>query len=257
MINNPLNPMNPDPNQPSDPMNQSLGGNNPINPVYEETTHIPMMYKVILGVMGGVILIGLGLLIVFIMKANDSQERIDAEVNKALEARTEELKNSCELEKKDIRENPWAEFQGRPDFGTFKFTVPRDWAKYEYFDLNANVPYSLYFNPGIVMYDATQNIRANHSALEVSITKKVYAQEIKDLKEKIKNLKDPNATEETVTISNFSGSKFTYKDKELNRKVGVVILPYRDRAFFIKTDDYDAWNEKYYHPFWNSFALTP
>jgi len=254
-MNNPINPMNPQ--GPADPMGQSFETGGPTNPVYEETTHLSKLYKVIIAVMGFVIFILLILLIIFIMRSNTAQSRINAEVAKATEKKEKEIRDACELEKKDIRENPWADFKARDDFGTFKFTVPRNWAYYERFDINANNPYSLYFNPEIVRYDAAQNIREVHSALEVTITKKLYSQEIKDLKEKIKNAKDKSATEETVNISNFTGTKFTFKDKDFNRKVGVIILPYRDRAFFIKTDDYDQWNEKYYDKFWKSFALTP
>ncbi|MDO8507602.1 MAG: hypothetical protein Q7S53_03465 [bacterium] len=255
-MNDPMNPMQP-PQGPVDPMNQSFENNDPMHPVYEETTHLSKLYKIIIGVMGFVIFVLLILLIIFIVKSNDSQARINAAVEKATEKKEKEIRDACELEKKEIRENPWADFKAREDFGTFKFIVPRNWAYYEHFDINANNPYSLYFNPDMVRYDSNENIRETHAALEVTITKKLYAQEVKDLKEKIKNSKDKSATEETVNISNFTGTKFTYKDKDLGRKVGVIILPYRDRAFFIRTDDYDQWNDKYYDKFFKSFAITP
>lgn len=255
-MNNPMNPMNPQ--GPVDPMSQSLGDNNPIQPVYEETTHISKLYKVIVGVMGFVILLSLILLVVFVMKANTSQSSIDAIVEKAIGQKEKEVRDACELEKKDIRENPWTDFKAREDVvGRFKFTVPRNWANYEHFDINDNDPYTLYFNPEMVRYDASEDISKIHSALEVVITKSLYTAEVKDMKDRIKDSEDKTATEETVNISNFTGTKFTYKDKALKRRVGVVILPYRDRALFIKTDDYDQWNAKYYDKFYKSFALTP
>jgi|GEM_PF-1720604 len=273
-MNNPMNPMNPmgpqgpqgpggptqgpqNPQEPIDPMNQSLEQNQAIHPIYEETTKFQKLYKIIIGGMGLIILILTVLLIIFILKANQTEAKISARVEKAVEKKEKEIRDACELEKKEIRENPWMEFQARDDFGTFKFQIPRNWASYEYFDLNNNTPYSIYFNPDLVRYDSTDNIRSNHAALEVSITKKMYAQEIKDVREKIKSSKDKNASEETINISNFTGTKFVYKDKDRGKKIGVIVLPYRDRAFFIGTDDYDQWNEKYYNKFWNSFALTP
>lgn len=250
---------NMSPNGPVDPMSQDLGNQNPMNPVYEESTRLSKLYKVILGVMGFLILVLLITLIVYIGKANDSQARIDSEVKKALEKRENELNSLCEIKIKDVRENPWADFKARDEFGQFKFIAPRNWSKYEYFDLNANDPYTLYFSPDMVQYDSNQNIRLTHSALEVAISKKVYSQEINDMKVKMQYQSgdDKEFTEEPVTVSNFTGTKFVYKHKDLGRKIGVIILPYRDRALFIKTDDYDKWNGEYYEKFWKSFALTP
>jgi hypothetical protein len=245
-MSDPLNPMNPV-GPPSGPSPVSPG------PVYDESDN-SRIYKISLGVGGFLLFVFLILLIVFYVKASRTTEFINQKVAEGKTAKDKEVRDACELEKKDIKENPWTDFKARDEFGAFKFVVPRNWSQYEYFDINANEPYSIYFSPDMVRYDV--GTRKNHAALEVVVSKKVYTSEIKELKEKLKFNKDP-VTEETINISNFSGSKFTYKDKDLNRRIGVIVLPYRDRALFIKTDDYDQWSEKYYTKFYQSFALTP
>lgn len=251
---NPIDPMSAgSPGDPAGPVNPQ-GPAGP-SPIYEESTNYTRIYQIALGVLGFFLLVALIFIIVYAKKAGRTQEYINKKVEEGKDVKGQEVRDACELEKKDIRENPWTNFSARDDFGAFKFTVPRNWSHYEYFDINANNPYSVYFNPEIVRYDAGQ--KKNHAALEVTISKKLYTAEIKEIQEEIKRNKDADKTEEPVDISNFKGTKLTYKDKGLGRRIGVIILPYRDRALFIKTDDYDQWNEKYYDRFYKSFALTP
>lgn len=249
-MNEEINPINPQipPQGPDNPIN-------PVNPMYEEETNTSMIYKIVLGVLGFLLLVALIFIIVYYKKATKTTAFINQKVEEAKGVKETEVRSACELEKTDIRENPWTNYTARDDFGAFKFVVPRNWSLYEVFDINANNPYSLYFHPEIVSYDT--KLRKNHVALEMTISKKLYAAEVKDIQEDIKRNKDTNKTEEAVVISNFTGTKFIYYDKELGRRVGVILLPYRDRALFIKTDDYDKWNEKYYDKFYKSFALTP
>jgi len=264
-MNDPINPRNPVdsmsaglPGSPMEPANPQ-GPVNPVNPepVYGEETNYSRIYQIALGVLGLILLVVAIFLIVYIQKANRTDAYINQKVEEGKAVKEEEVRGACELEKKDIRENPWANFTARDEFGAFKFQVPRNWAQYEHFDINDNNPYSVYFSQDIVRYDANNAIKSVHAPLEVIVSKKLYDAEIKAIQDEIKRNKDANKTEEVVNISNFQGTKLTYIDKDLGRRVGVIILPYRDRALFIKTDDYDKWNEKYYDKFYKSFALTP
>lgn len=249
-MNDPVNPMNP-----IGPVNPPSSGPVSPGPMFEETTNTARIYQIVLGVVGFFLLVSIIFVIVYYGKANKTTAYIDQKVAEGKGVKEKEMRSACDLEEKEIRENPWANFTAKSDFGAFSFTIPRNWSQYEHFDINANEPYSIYFSPGMVKYDA--GLKKNHSALEVSISKRLYAAEVKDIQEEIKKSKDANKTEEAVVISNFTGTKFTYKDKELNKKIGVILIPYRDRVLFIKTDDYDQWNEKYYDKFYKSFAITP
>ncbi|MEK7447406.1 MAG: hypothetical protein AAB632_01205 [Patescibacteria group bacterium] len=252
-MNDPVNPMNPvDPVNPINPPNQ-----NPVSPgpVFEETTNTSRIYQIALGVVGFLLLVALIFVTVYYIKANRTTTYINQKVDESKGIKEKEVREACEIEKTDMRENPWTNFTARSDFGAFSFTVPRNWSQYEHFDINANEPYSIYFSSDMVKYDA--GTKKNHAALEVTISKKLYNAEIKAIQDEIKRNKDANKTEESVNISNFTGTKFTYKDEGLGKKVGVIVLPYRDRVLFIKTDDYDQWNEKYYDKFYKSFAITP
>lgn len=246
----PMGPVNSQGGLPTGPQNSGQGS------IYEDVMDRTRIYQIGLGILGTLLLIFLILFIVFAVKAGRSEGYWNEVISKKIEQRESELTDTCELEKKDIRENPWTNFTGRDDFGAPRFTVPRNWSQYEYFDINANNPYSLYFNPEMVQYDAGDGIKKNHAALEVIISKKVYTAEIKEMQEEIKSNKDVNATEDAINISNFEGMKFVYNNEDLERKVAAIILPYRDRALFIKTDDYDKWNENYYEKFYKSFVLT-
>jgi len=245
-----MNPMNPiGPIGPSTP--------NPVNPgpVYDEGSGKGKIYKIIVGVLGVIALILLILLVVYVMKANKTTASINQKVEEGKAAREKEVKDACEQEKKDIKENPWVSVTSREELGAFKFIVPRSWAQYEHFDINANEPLNLYFNPEMVRYDSNEKVKGDHAALEVTVSKKLYAKEVEELKSQLARGFE-SKTEDSINISNFTGTKFVYKDKNLNRNVGVIIIPYRDRALFIKTDDYDKWGAEYYKKFFESFALT-
>ena len=255
--------------QPVDPMSAGSSGGapqgpvspqgptNPVNPgpVYDNGSNKSKLYFIIIGVLGVILLVLLALVIVYVRKAGRSEEYWNGIISEREQIKEEEIRGACEIEKTDIKENPWESFTARENFGAFTFVIPRNWSKYEKFDNNDNNPYQLYFSQDIVRYDS--NTKTIHAPLEVVVSKKLYDAEIKDIQNVIKRNKNNQKTEETVTISNFTGTKFTYIDKELERRVGVILLPYRDRALFIKTDDYDKWNADYYDKFWKSFALTP
>lgn len=249
-MNEEFNPMNP-----TGPVGPSVPNPATPGPIYDESSGSGNIFKIIIGVLGFVLLILLILVVVYVMKANRTTAYINQKVEEGKATREREVKDACELEKKDIRENPWVSVTSREELGAFKFIVPRSWAQYEHFDINANEPLNLYFNPEMVRYDSAERIKTDHAALEVTVSKKLYAKEVDELKIKIKKTLDPK-TEDSINISNFTGTKFTYKDKDLGRNVGVIILPYRDRALFIKTDDYDKWGAEYYKKFFESFALT-
>jgi len=264
-------PVNPTENQPqgSIPMGNPPQGGTPMGPIGPAgpVGVDPMLdgggdkskkiYLIALGVTGVLLVVFLVLTIVFVGKANKTTAYIDQKVSEAKDVKEKEARAACDIEEKEIKENPWANFTARDEFGAFKFIVPRNWSQYEHFDINANDPYSLYFSDTMVSYDSAQSVKKVHSPLEVTVSKKLYDAEINDIQNKIKNSKDANKTEDKVTISNFDGTKFVYNDKDTGKKVGVIIMPYRDRALYIKTDDYEKWNEKYYDKFWKSFALTP
>lgn len=257
-----FNPMDPMASGPGNPVNPSspVGPTSPSNPVspgpmFEEETNYTRIYQIALGVLGFLLLVSLIFVLVYKSNASKIKNNLDSLVAQAVDKKDKENKVSYDQQLKDLKENPWVEYKARDDFGAFKFVVPRSWSQYEYFDINANDPYSLYFNPDTVRYDS--GVKQNHAALQVVISKKLYSDQIKEIEQNIKMHLDTGATEETINISNFTGTKFTYQDKDIKRKVGVIVIPYRDRALFIKTDDYDKWNEKYYPKFYKSFALTP
>ena len=262
-MNEDFNPMDPMAGGPSEPVNPTgpMGpaeSPNPVNPgpMFDGgATNLTRIYQIALGVLGFLLLISLIFVLVYKGKAGKTQDYINGVVAKAVEKKDKEAKDSYDQQLKDFKENPWTEYKAKDEFGAFKFIVPRTWSQYEYFDINANDPYSIYFNPDTVKYDA--KARQVHAALQVTVSKKLYADQVKEIEQNIKTHLDLAATEEKIDISTFSGTKFTYKDKELDKKVGVIVIPYRDRALFIKTDDYDKWNEKYYTKFYKSFALTP
>jgi hypothetical protein len=242
-----------DPAGPASPQ----GPVNPVNPgpIYDGGSNKSKLFFIIIAVLGLLLLVSLIFVFVYAGKASKSEEYWNSIIAGEKQAKAEEVRGACEIEKKDIRENPWESYTARNEFGAFTFTIPRNWSKYERFDMNDNDPYQLYFSQDVVRYDS--NTKTIHSPLEVVVSKKLYDAEIKDIQNVIKRNKNAGKTEETVNISNFEGTKFTYIDKELERRVGVIILPYRDRALFIKTDDYDRWNADYYDKFYKSFALTP
>lgn len=245
-----MNPMNPiGPAGPSTP--------NPVTPgpVYDEGSGSSNIFKIITGVLGFLILVLLILVIVFATKANKTTAYTNQKVEEGKAAREKEVQDACEQEKKDIKENPWVSITSREELGAFKFIVPRSWSQYENFDLNANEPLKMYFNPDMVRYDSANKIKDEHAALEVIVSKKLYAKELEELKKQLAKGFD-SKKEDSINISNFEGTKFVYKDKDLDRNVGVIIMPYRDRALFIKTDDYDKWGEEYYKKFFESFTLT-
>lgn len=258
---NPMDPMaagpgSPNPSGPVGPVGPAEP-QNPANPgpMFEEETNYTRIYQIALGVLGFLLLVSLIFVLIYANKAGRSQKYWDGVVAQAVDKKDKEDKVSYEQQLKDFKENPWTEYKARDEFGAFKFIVPRTWSQYEYFDINANDPYSIYFSPDTVKYDSAA--RQNHAALQVVISKKLYSDQVKEIEQKIKMHLDTGATEEKINIANFTGTKFVYQDKDLNKKVGVIVVPYRDRALFIKTDDYDKWNEKYYTKFYNSFALTP
>lgn len=252
---NPINPMNtgapinPNPSGPVNPINPGNGS------VYDDDgLDMTRIYQIIIGVLGLIILVLIIFVFVYRGKANKTQSYINSVSTQAANDQSKKDKVSCDTQIKDIRENPWTAYTALDEFGGFTFNIPRNWSQYEQYDDNANDPYLLYFNPGTVHYDS--KLRVTHAALEVDISKKLYADEIKEMEDKLKQTKDP-FSEDAVKISNFTGTKFVYTDKDLGETVGVIVLPYRDRALFIKTDDYNQWNKDYYTPFYQSFALTP
>lgn len=257
-MNNPLNPMEqqgPDPMGGNSPLNQP----NPANPgpIYDEKVNYTRIYQIGLGVLGFLLLVSLIFVIVYYKKAGRSEQYWSGVISEREQVKEKEVRGACDLEKKDLQEKPWASFKARDEFGAFTFTIPRSWSKYEIFDVNDNNPYQLYFSQDVVRYDSNTNIKAVHAPFEVIVSKKLYDAEIVALQNDIKRNKDNQKTEEKVNISNFEGTKFTYIDKDLGRRIGVILIPYRDRALYIKTDDYDKWNGEYYDKFWKSFALTP
>lgn len=237
-----INPQGQGPMQPVSP-----GG-----PVYEEDTNYTRIYQIILGVLGFIFLVVVVFTIVFYKKANRTTAYIDDKVN---QAKTETQKadgDICEQEKRDDRENPWMEYVARNTYGSFKFLVPRSWSKYEHFDVNANEPLRMFFSPDTVRYDSES--RNDHAALEIIIGKRLYGGELQELKNRL--LTELNKKESTLKISGFDSSMFIYYNKELKRKVGVILVPFRDRTMFIKTADYDKYS-KYYEKFYKSFVITP
>ena len=242
---------------PSGPVDPTPPPINPISPQgpMSEKTNFSRIYQIIIGAVALFLIISLIFAAIYYQKANKTQAYINSVASQAADQKAKDDKVSCDAQIKDIKENPWTEYTARQEFGAFKFIVPRNWSQYEYYDINANDPYSLFFSPDTVRY--VSNTRDNHSALQVVVSKRLYSDEISDLEQSIKMNMDTSSSEEKVTISNFTGTKFVYTNKDLQRKVGVIVLPYRDRALMIKTDDYDKWGDKYFTKFYQSFALTP
>lgn len=220
--------------------------------MYEEEKKSPIG-KIVIVILAVLLAITLILLLLFFQKASTKQDEIDGIVATAVAEKEKEVQTSCEVQKKEIQENPWEEFEARNVFGAFKFEIPRSWARYERFDLDANVPLALYFNPSLVRYDSLTN--SNHAALYVEITKTMYSKEIDNLRNKMKGVVAAEGEELDASISGFDGKVFYYKDKDLGKKIAVVVLPYRDRTLLIRTDDYNNFQE-YFKKFSESFVLT-
>lgn len=220
--------------------------------MYEEEKKSPLG-KIIIAVLTVLLLVALVLLFIFFQKAGTKQDEIDGIVATAVGVKEKELQAACEVQKKEIQENPWEEFAARDVFGAFKFQIPRSWARYERFDLDANVPLALYFNPSLVRYDSLTN--SNHAALYIEITKTMYSKEIDNFRNKMKGIVSAEGEELDASISGFDGKVFYYKDKDLGKKIAVVILPYRDRTLMIRTDDYNNYQD-YFKKFSDSFVLT-
>lgn len=245
-------------NEQIDPQDQ-MGPQMPINqPVYDESTDYSKIYKIALAVLGFFLIAALVATFIFYSKSAQTEDLIQQRIKDEVIKTQESDDAICEQEKKDDRENPWMEYIARNTYGAFKFTVPRGWSKYEHFDINANEPLQMYFNPGEVRYDA--GVRRDHSALEVIVGKRLYTGELNDLKRTIENLIRKKITPKdkgtAIKISGFNGTRFVYYDQDLKMNVGVIILPFRDRVMFIKTSDYDKY-QKYYEKFYKSFVITP
>lgn len=244
---NPLGPNGPvGPGNPMDYNSSSPGGGG---------LNMTRIYQIALGILILIILILIIFVFLYKGKANKTQKYIDNVTAQAVDNKSKEDKSSCDKQIKDMKENPWAEYKALDEYGAFKFQVPKDWSQYEHYDMSGSYPYRLYFNPAPVHYDASNSVHDDHAALEVIISKQQYNDEVKQLESQLAYAADKH-TEDDISISNFKGKNFFYKDKDLGKNVGVIILPYRDRALFIKTDDYDQWHD-YFSQFYQSFKLTP
>jgi len=239
-------------------MNEDISPQGPIQPVvpggpvYEEETNYARIYQIGLVVLGLILLVVVIFTIVFYKKANRTTAYIDDKVATA-KTETQTADDAiCEQEKTDDRENPWMEYVARNTYGSFKFVVPRGWAKYEHFDVNANEPLRMFFSPDTVRYNS--DARDDHAALEVIIGKRMYSGELQELKNRLRT--DLGKKESTLKISGFDSSMFIYYNKDLKKKIAVILVPFRDRTMFIKTADYDKYT-KYYEKFYKSFVITP
>ncbi len=243
-------PETPNPGGPINPMP-------PAGPSFDSGSSgfgMDKIFKIMTGVLGFLLIILIILVIVYAGKANKTKTYIEGVVKTNVDQKVKAAQDSCEQQKKDLLEKPWKEYKARDEFGAFKFQVPKNWSQYEHFDMSENEPYQLYFNPDTVQFDSS--VKKDHAALEVGISKNLYDNEVKDLKSSFGGILN-SKTEEKITISNFTGTIFIYKDQDLNRNIGVIMLPYRDRTLFIKTDDYDKWNDQYFSKFYKSFSITP
>ena len=142
----------------------------PVGPMNKETNYT-RIYQIAVGVVALLLLVALIFIIVYYRKANKTQSYISGVTAQAVDKQSKDDKVSCDQQIKDIRENPWTEYKAKDEFGAFKFIVPRNWSQYEYYDDNANDPYSLYFSPDTVRYDSSA--RKNHAALEVVVSKRL------------------------------------------------------------------------------------
>ena len=212
-----------------------------------------LFYKISLGVVSLLFIIVLVLFFVYFQKADRTEEYINSRISEATSIKEDEMVTSCELQKKEIQENPWVSYTAPNMLGAFSYQYPRGWSKHQIFDINAQIPYTSYFNPDMVEYDSS--LRNIHAPLEVYVSKNLYSKELDGLEKKAVKSKEKYEISD-IKISEFNGRKFYYKDQDLQRFVNVIIIPYRDRTLIIKTDNARDY-QNYFDQFAESFILTP
>lgn len=210
-----------------------------------------MILSIILFVL---IAVSLGFIYTLNKKANQTEETIKGRVDKAVGVKSDEAKAACEVEKRELVENPWQVYKASPLVGSFSFQFPKSWSRYEEFDLNSSdASLRVFFNPIAVSMDA--NLDYIHSALQMDISKSIYSVELKKYRDEAKKSKSKD--EETdIKISGFDGKFFRYKDLKIGQYVGVAIIPYRDNTMIIKTDNHDKYKD-YFDKLNTSLIITP
>lgn len=169
-----------------------------------------------------------GLSIYFYSQYNKEKTTVDAQVAAGADAAKAEQKAADEAEFAELAKQPYRSYTAPGTLGQLTVEFPKSWNVYAEEDQEKAV-LNVFMNPEVVRAEKGYS---GPYALRIKLEKKVYADALKTMDQK---LKKGEVTASPVTVSGIAGTRFEGQIED-EHSGSMVFLPLRDKTLTIWTE---------------------
>lgn len=169
-------------------------------------------------------------------------EKISTSVKEAEDKKTKELNADYEKKTATLLANPWKEFKTDDFFGPIDFKYPKDWHDRITNDSGSVDEFVFLADPDWII--DTRGEKGPFTALVFKVIDKRYEAELKVYQNKNKPKKTVYDIKE-INLSGISGSRINGVNNDTGKNIEFVLIPYRDKTFYMGTEDKDRFGSIY------------
>lgn len=173
-------------------------------------------------------------------EANQTEETLQVKTNKAVTeaeaAKEAEVKAAYEKKMADEAANPWKTYTTEDVFGPITFKFPKDWHSRADKDMQKKEEFVFMADPDWIVDDARAD--GPFPALLVKIVDAKYEKELSNYEGRNRMGRTVYTIEDT-TLAGVNGSRLYSVNEDSGKNIAFIIIPYRDKTFYIGTEDRD------------------
>ncbi len=188
-------------------------------------------------VLGGLLLVSLGLLVLFGVRLSDAGKVKLSEIKSNLAKQEKQLKADFQAE----RETVLSTYTADVVFGSFSFSYPKVWSTNVKQEKGSTQELIFLADPNLIVEN--RDLGGPFTAMRVQVYGSSADSVIKDMHSKYTLRSTDPFKEEDTTVSGLKGRKFTGTETDSKKNISFVILPLRDKALYIGTDDNDKYQK--------------
>jgi len=196
----------------------------------------PRVLSILSIILGVLLLIALGFLVLFGFRLADASKVKSAEVASNLAKQETQLKAAFQKE----REITTTSYTAAEMFGSFSFSYPKVWSTNVTQAKGAREELIFLADPSLILDD--KDASGPYAALRVQVLSTSYDSATKDMHSRYVTRSKDSYEETDTTLSGIKGKKYTGFDTDSKKNIAITIIPLRDKALFVGTDDNDKFS---------------
>lgn len=176
-----------------------------------------------------------GLSVYYILQYNKEKTTVDAQVAEGANAAKAEQKQADDAAFAEELKQPYRSYTAPATLGQLTVSFPKTWNVYSEEDQEKAV-LNVYMNPEVVKAEKGY---AGPYALRIKLQRKVYADELATMDDKLKKGK---VIAKSVTVSGIAGTRFEGQIDD-DQTGSMIFIPLRDKTLTIWTESGDYAND--------------